>query len=436
MNLTPKQIVTELDKYIIGQAGAKKAVAIALRNRYRRSQLTLSEMEEITPKNIIMKGPTGVGKTEIARRLAKLVGAPFVKVEATKYTEVGYVGRDVESMIRDLVECSVRLVKEERFKRVTEKAGATVDNKLSKIIAENRKMEKGETPSEIFEKNILDGLKKGYYDNELVEIELADAPKAMELVPGGAEISIGNIFGDFMPKKKKKRKLPVKEARKLLLEEEADKLIDKDSVNEEAIRRAENEGIIFIDEIDKIAAKANKGGGQDVSREGVQRDILPIVEGSTVMTKYGAIKTDYILFIAAGAFHISKVSDLIPELQGRFPILVELNSLTKQDFIDILTTPQNAITIQYATLLKVDGVDLKFTEGAIAEVASIAEEMNATSEDIGARRLHTVMENLLEDVSFNAGGDCSQREVVIDAEYVNQKMGTEKKAKDLKKYVL
>ncbi len=436
MNLSPKQIVEQLDKYIIGQAGAKKAVAIALRNRYRRSQLTLSEMEEITPKNIIMKGPTGVGKTEIARRLAKLVGAPFVKVEATKYTEVGYVGRDVESMIRDLVECSVRLVKEERFKRVTEKAGATVDNKLAKIVAENRKMDKGETPAEIFEKNILEGLKKGYYDNEIVEIELADVPKSMELVPGGAEISIGNIFGDLMPKKKKKRKLSVKEARKLLLEEEADKLIDKDSVNEEAIRRAENEGIIFIDEIDKIAAKGSKGGGQDVSREGVQRDILPIVEGCTVMTKYGAIKTDYILFIAAGAFHISKVSDLIPELQGRFPILVELNSLTKQDFIDILTTPQNAITIQYATLLKVDGVELKFTDGAIAEVASIAEEMNATSEDIGARRLHTVMENLLEDVSFNAGGDTTAKEVVIDEAYVNQKMGSEKKAKDLKKYVL
>ena len=435
MNLSPKQIVNELDKYIIGQAGAKKAVAIALRNRYRRSQLTLSEMEEITPKNIIMKGPPGVGKTEIARRLAKLVGAPFVKVEATKYTEVGYVGRDVESMIRDLVECSVRLVKEERFKRVTEKAGATVDAKLAKILAEVRKMDKGETPADIFEKNILEGLKKGYYDNEVIEIELIDAPKSMELVPGGAEISIGNIFGDLMPKKRKKRKLPVKEARKLLLDEEADKLIDNDSVNEEAIRRAENEGIIFIDEIDKIAAKGSKGGGQDVSREGVQRDILPIVEGSTVMTKYGAIKTDYILFIAAGAFHVSKVSDLIPELQGRFPILVELNSLTKQDFIEILTTPRNAITIQYATMLKVDGVELKFTDDAIAEIASIAEEMNATREDIGARRLHTVMENLLEDVSFEACGD-STKEVVVDSAFVIEKLGKDTKSKDLKKYIL
>lgn len=435
MNLTPKQIVAELDKYIIGQQNAKKAVAIALRNRYRRSMLSDVEREEITPKNIIMKGPTGVGKTEIARRLAKLVGAPFVKVEATKYTEVGYVGRDVESMIRDLVECSVRLVKEERFKKVMEKAGASVDEKLIKLICEVRRLDRGETPADIFEKNIAEGYKKGYYDNETIEIEVVDNPKPMELMPGAGEISIGNIFGDFIPKKRKKRKLSVKEARKLLIDEEADKLIDKDSVNEEAIRRAEQEGIIFIDEIDKIAAKSNKGGGQDVSREGVQRDILPIVEGSTVMTKYGAIKTDYILFIAAGAFHVSKVSDLIPELQGRFPILVELNSLTKKDFVDILTTPQNAITLQYATLLKVDGVELKFTEDAIEEIAGIAEDMNATSEDIGARRLHTVMENLLEEISFNAGGETT-KEIVVDKTYVSEKLGVERKTKDLKKYIL
>ena len=434
MNMTPKQIVEELDKYIIGQDEAKKAVAIALRNRYRRSQLTKAEMEEITPKNIIMKGPTGVGKTEIARRLAKLVGAPFIKVEATKYTEVGYVGRDVESMIRDLAECSVRLVKEERFKKVTEKAGAAVDEKLVKILAVARRADKGETPDVIFEQNLAEGLKKGYYDNEVIEIDVADNPKHMELVPGGAEISIGSIFGDFMPKKRKRRKLTVKEARELLLAEEADKLIDNDSVNEEAIRRAEQEGIIFIDEIDKIAAKGTSSGGQDVSREGVQRDILPIVEGSTVMTKYGAIKTDYILFIAAGAFHVSKVSDLIPELQGRFPIMVELSSLTKKDFVDILTTPRNAITLQYATLLKVDGVDLKFTEDAISAIAGIAEEMNAASEDIGARRLHTVMENLLEDVSFNADGEA--KEVVIDRAFIEDKLGKEMKSKDLKKYIL
>ena len=435
MNLSPKQIVKELDKYIIGQDEAKKSVAIALRNRYRRSRLSLAEMEEITPKNIIMKGPTGVGKTEIARRLSKLVGAPFIKVEATKYTEVGYVGRDVESMIRDLVECAVRLVKEERIKKVTEKAGNIVDGKLVKLLAVARKADKGETPDQIFEDRLLEGLKRGYYDNETIEIEVVDAPKPMELVPGGAEISIGSIFGDMMPKKYKKRKMSVKEARKLLLDEEAEKLIDKDSVNEEAIRRAEQEGIIFIDEIDKIAAKArSSSGGQDVSREGVQRDILPIVEGSTVMTKYGSIKTDYILFIAAGAFHVSKVSDLIPELQGRFPILVELNSLTKEDFIKILTTPQNAITIQYATLLKVDGVDLKFTDEAIAEIASIAENMNATSEDIGARRLHTVMENLIEDVSFEADGE--EKQVIIDKKFVINKLGVDKKNKDLKKYIL
>ena len=434
MNLTPKQIVEQLDKYIIGQSEAKKAVAIALRNRYRRSKLSDLEREEITPKNIIMKGPTGVGKTEIARRLAKLVGAPFIKIEATKYTEVGYVGRDVESMVKDLVECSVRLVKEERFRKVSEKASIIVDNKLVKIISEARKADRGETPIEIFEKNILEGYNKGYYDNELVEVEVIDNPKPMELVPGGAEISIGSIFGDMIPKKRKKRRLTIKEARRILLEEEADKLIDKDSVNEEGIRRAEQEGIIFIDEIDKIAAKGTTSGGQDISREGVQRDILPIVEGSTVMTKYGAIKTDYILFIAAGAFHVSKVSDLIPELQGRFPILVELQSLTKEDFIKILTTPRNAITVQYATLLGVDGVELKFTESAIEEIATIAEDMNATSEDIGARRLHTVVENLLEDVSFNANGESVS--VVIDKEFVTNKLGTDKKSKDLKKYIL
>lgn len=435
MNLSPKQIVEELNKYIIGQEEAKKAVAVALRNRYRRSKLNKSEMEEITPKNIIMKGPTGVGKTEIARRLAKLVGAPFIKVEATKYTEVGYVGRDVESMIRELVECSVRLVKEEKFKTVTERAGATVDAKLVKIIAQARRADKGETPDAIFEQNIAEGLKKGYYDNETIEIDVADIPKPMELTPGGAEISIGSIFGDILPKKRKKRKLSVKEARTMMLNEEADKLIDSDAVNEEAIRRAEQEGIIFIDEIDKIAAKSAGASGHDVSREGVQRDILPIVEGSTVMTKYGAIKTDYILFIAAGAFHVSKVSDLIPELQGRFPILVELNSLTKKDFIDILTTPRNAITVQYATLLKVDGVELKFTEDAIDEIAGLAEDMNVTSEDIGARRLHTVMEELLEDISFDADG-MTDREVVIDKKFVEEKLGAENKSKDLKKYIL
>lgn len=436
MNLTPKQIVEELDKYIIGQNNAKKAVAIALRNRYRRSRLSQAERDEITPKNIIMKGPTGVGKTEIARRLAKLVGAPFIKVEATKYTEVGYVGRDVESMIRDLVEHAVRLVQEERKQKVVEKAEKVVNDKLVKLIAEVRKSEKGETAQDVFEQCILQGLQKGYYDNELIEVEIDDTPKAMEIVPGGAEISIGSIFGDMLPKKKKKRKISVREAKRLLMDEESEKLIDKDSVNEEAIMRAEQEGIIFIDEIDKIASKGGNGGGQDVSREGVERDILPIVEGSTVMTKYGSIRTDYILFIAAGAFHVSKVSDLIPELQGRFPILVELDSLTKKDFVEILTTPKNAITKQYATLLKVDGVDLKFTEDAIDAIAEIAEDMNNTSEDIGARRLHTVMENLLDEVSFLSDGEHITGEFVVDRKYINEKLGKELKSKDLKKYIL
>lgn len=436
MNLSPKEIVIELDKYIIGQSEAKKAVAIALRNRYRRSCLSAEIRDEITPKNIIMKGPTGVGKTEIARRLAKLVGAPFIKVEATKYTEVGYVGRDVESMIRDLVECSVRLVKEEQFEKVLSKAEKVAEDKLVKILVEVRKAEKGETPDEVFKEQITERYKKGYFDNETVEIEVEDAPKSMELVPGsGTEINIGNIFGDFLPKKRKKRRLPLKDARKMIVDEECNRLIDNDAVVTEAVRRAEQEGIIFIDEIDKIAAKG-KTNGADVSREGVQRDILPIVEGSTVMTKYGAVKTDFILFIAAGAFHVSKVSDLIPELQGRFPILVELNSLTKQDFIDILTTPQNAITLQYATLLGVDHIDLKFTDEAIAEIAAVAENMNATSEDIGARRLHTVMEKLIEDISFNASDKTPETEVVIDKKYVVSRLGEAEKQKDFTKFIL
>ena len=436
MNLTPREIVNELDKYIIGQKDAKRAVAIALRNRYRRSQLSEELREEITPKNIIMKGPTGVGKTEIARRLAKLVSAPFIKVEATKFTEVGYVGRDVESMIRDLVECSIRLVKEEQFKKVQKKAEAHAEGKLVKEIYEVRKVDKGETPEEIFRNEITEKYRNGYFDNEIIEIEIEDAPKAMELIPGsGAEINIGSIFGDFMPKKKKKKKITVKEARKIIIDEEAAKLIDNDAVNSEALRRAEQEGIIFIDEIDKIAAKGNTGGA-DVSREGVQRDILPIVEGSTVMTKYGAVKTDYILFIAAGAFHVSKVSDLIPELQGRFPVLVELSSLSKEDFTEILTTPQNAITLQYATLLGVDNIDLKFTDEAIKKIAEVAEIMNSTSEDIGARRLHTVMEQLLEDISFNANDKNPLTEVTIDKNYVIDKLGINEKEKDFKKFIL
>ena len=436
MDLSPKQIVNELNKHIIGQDEAKKAVAIALRNRYRRAQLSKEVRDEITPKNIIMKGPTGVGKTEIARRLAKLVKAPFIKVEATKYTEVGYVGKDVEGMVRDLVECAVRLVKDEKTAEVSVKATETAEKKMVKILAEAKKADRGETAREVFEQNLLESLRKGTFDKTVIETEVRDEPKNMELVPGGAEINLGSIFGEMLPQKKKKRKLTVSEAMKLFIAEEAEKLIDDDAVTDEALRRAENDGIIFIDEIDKIAAKGNTGGA-DVSREGVQRDILPIVEGSTVMTKYGAVKTDYMLFIAAGAFHVARVEDLIPELQGRFPVSVELASLTKEDFINILTNTEHSITQQYAMLLAVDNVDLKFTPDAIEAIAEISEEINLTSEDIGARRLHTVMEFLLEDISFNAGGgNYPLVTVEIDRKYVEEHLAKITKDRDLKKYVL
>ena len=426
MNLSPKQIVNELNKHIIGQDDAKKAVAIALRNRYRRSQLSKELRDEITPKNIIMKGPTGVGKTEIARRLAKLVKAPFVKVEATKYTEVGYVGKDVEGMVRDLVECAFRLVKDEKTAEVSAKATKIAEKKMVKILAEAKKADRGETPREIFEENLLQSLRKGTFDNTVIEADVADEPKNMELIPGGAAINLGSIFGEMLPQKKKKRKLA----------EEAEKLIDDDAVKEEALRRAENDGIIFIDEIDKIAGKGNASGA-DVSREGVQRDILPIVEGSTVMTKYGAVKTDYMLFIAAGAFHVARVEDLIPELQGRFPVSVELKSLTKEDFVNILTNTEHSLTQQYAVLLAVDHIDLKFTPDAIEAIAEISEEINLTSEDIGARRLHTVMEYLLEDISFNAGGaDYPVVPVEVNRKYVEEHLTKMTKDRDLKKYVL
>lgn len=435
-DLTPKQTVHELNKYIIGQSEAKKAVAIALRNRYRRSRLSPELQDEITPKNIIMKGPTGVGKTEIARRLAKLVKAPFLKVEATKYTEVGYVGRDVESMVRDLAECAIRLVKEEKTAEVSYRATATAERRIAKALAEIKKDERGETPKELFEQNLADDVHAGKYDGAVIEIEVEDVPRPLELTPGsGAAIDLGSIFNGMGMHKRKKRKISVFEARNLIMAEEADKLIDNDAVTAEAIRRAENDGIIFIDEIDKIAGKENHGA--DVSREGVQRDILPIVEGCTVMTKYGPVKTDYILFIAAGAFHVSKVEDLIPELQGRFPIQVELKSLTKEDFINILTQPQNAITSQYAALLAVDNIDLRFTDDAIEKMAEIAADINATSEDIGARRLHTVMERLLEDISFNAGGnDYPVIRVDVNAKYVEEHLENIVKNRDLKRYVL
>jgi len=434
--LSPRQIVAELDKYIIGQDKAKREVAVALRNRYRRSKLPLEIQDEITPKNIIMKGPTGVGKTEIARRLAKLVRAPFIKVEATKFTEVGYVGRDCESMIRDLVECSVRLVREERMHDVHVRAEGTAKKRVLKILYDAMKAEKGEKPEEVFRAELEQNFADGKYDNNIIDIDVVDSPKSMELVPGsGTEINLGSIFGGLMPPKKKKKRVTVKEAIKIYADEEAARLVDEDSVVAEGVRRAEQEGIIFIDEIDKIASKS-KTGGADVSREGVQRDILPIVEGSTVVTKYGTVKTDYILFIAAGAFHIAAVEDLIPELQGRFPIIVELQSLTKEDFIKILTIPQNALTMQYATLLSVDNIKLTFADDAIAEIAEMCVEMNATQEDIGARRLHTILENLLEDISFNADGTHPVIDLVIDKKYVEEHLSEMVERRNLKKYIL
>ena len=431
---TPKQIVKELDRYIIGQDAAKKAVAIALRNRYRRSQLPQALRDEITPKNIIMQGPTGVGKTEIARRLAKIVNAPFVKVEATKFTEVGYVGRDVESMVRDLVEVSVRMVRDDRSRAVEATARPAVLAQLTKVVAPHRKS----AYPDLGEKELFDAVAKeiasGSLDDLKVEISLPEKTKSQQL-PGGMEINIMDMMGGLLPKRNKVKKVTVAQAYRALMELECEKLIDPDALNAEAIRRAENEGIIFIDEMDKIAAKGNTSG-PDVSREGVQRDILPIVEGCTVNTKYGPIKTDYILFIAAGAFHIAAVSDLIPELQGRFPIGVKLDSLTAKDFVRILTEPDNAILMQYTELLKVDNVSLKFTDAAIAKLAAVAEAENENSENIGARRLHTIMETLLDDISFNAGNVDQMVEVIVDEEYVLSHLDKTIRTLNLHKYIL
>lgn len=434
--MTCNEIVKNLDAYIIGQSKAKRAVAIALRNRYRRSKLSKSLSDEITPKNIILKGPTGVGKTEIARRLAKLVNAPFVKVEATKYTEVGYVGRDVESMIRDLVEASVRIVRKEYADKIKDKAKVIVDKKITDILYPLKKATKPEEmDTELFRSRFYEDYEKGLYDTETIDIDVKEQPKQINLLDGGGgEINIGQIMGGMFKGPRKMKKMTVERAREVLLEEECDKMIDPDQLNKEAIYRAEQEGIIFIDEIDKIAAKKNNG--QDVSREGVQRDILPIVEGSVVNTKYGVVHTDYILFIAAGAFHIASVSDLIPELQGRFPIQVELNSLDKEDFKKILTIPQNAITTQYQELLKVDNVDLEFTDDAIDMIAELAEEENDTNENIGARRLQTIMELLLEDISFNASENNPVVKVKIDKPFVMNAMKDLIHTHDFKKYVL
>ncbi len=451
---TPAEIVKELNRYIVGQDEAKRAVAVALRNRYRRMQLPEEIREEVTPKNILMVGPTGVGKTEIARRLAKLVDAPFVKVEATKFTEVGYVGRDVESIIRDLTEAGVRIVKKQQTELVHDLAAQAAENRLVEMIARptpKKKVNpidvilgnkpKEPEPSEEEQKrltgrraDIREQLRAGELEETIVEVEVEEVTPRSEIP--GMDISMNDVLGSMLPKKTKLRKVPVREARRILTAEEENAMIDMDTVYTEAIARVEQHGIVFIDEIDKVAGRGN-GSGPDVSREGVQRDILPIVEGTTVNTKYGPVRTDHILFIAAGAFHVSKVTDLIPELQGRFPVRVTLKPLTKQDYERILTQPDNALIRQYQALLKVDKVDLVFDETAVSAIAEYAWLANENAENIGARRLHTVLEQILSDIAFNAGGgDAPEIQVNVNAEYVKTQLSSEAKENDLHRYIL
>ena len=456
---TPRQIGEELNKYIVGQDEAKKSVAIALRNRWRSRKLSKEMQEDVVPKNILMIGSTGVGKTEIARRLAKLVKAPFIKVEATKFTEVGYVGRDVESIIRDLAETSVRMVRQQRIESVQDKAKEMAEERILDVFVPEPKKntnplgrlfggsdednEQQEQPAEpkyqAGREWVRKRLQKGELEQETIEIDVEDSGKPMVGMFAGSSLesmgdNIQDMIGNLMPKRHRKRKVTVEQARKIFTQEEADKLIDMEAVADEAVKVAEHSGIVFLDEIDKVAVKGNSSGA-DVSREGVQRDILPIVEGSTVMTKYGPLKTDHVLFIAAGAFHMAKPSDLIPELQGRFPIRVELKSLRKEDFQKILTEPQNALIKQYQAMLATEDVELEFKDEAIARLAQLACDVNEQAEDIGARRLHTLLEKLLEEVSFTAP-ELTEKKVVIDADYVDKQLADIVVNRDLSQFIL
>ncbi|MED5515768.1 MAG: ATP-dependent protease ATPase subunit HslU [SAR324 cluster bacterium] len=445
LNMTPQETVVALDRYIIGQTDAKKAVAVALRNRWRRLQLDDDLKDEILPKNIIMIGATGIGKTEIARRISRLVNAPFVKVEASKFTEVGYVGRDVESMIRDLADYSVNMVRHEQMERKQEAAKEMVEERLLDLLLppaektdEESSVKKTENPTrDKFRKK----LSSGVLDDRMVELDVSERPSGavMEFMPvsmnDNMDMNIRDMLSNMMPKQSKRRRVSIDEARKILQQEEVSKLIDMEEVSREAVTRVEQSGIVFLDEVDKVASRRSHSQGPDVSREGVQRDLLPIVEGSTVNTKYGPVQTDHILFIAAGAFHLTKPSDMIPELQGRFPIRVELLSLSREDFVRILTEPKNALIVQYTELMRTEGVELEFTKDAIDTIAEIACQINEESENIGARRLHTVMEQLLEEVSFTAP-ELKGQKISVTPEYIKSRISNLLKNQDLSRYIL